>query len=47
MLTTFAMVGPFILFAWMLQYCLNHLIAEDVQSFNYPQANPAEDPSLT
>lgn len=47
MLTTFAMVGPFILFAWVLQYCLNQIIAEDVQSFNNSQSNPAEDPSLT
>ncbi|MEO0433741.1 MAG: hypothetical protein AAF151_18805 [Cyanobacteria bacterium J06656_5] len=46
MLTTFMMVGPFILFAWVLQYFLNQIIAEDIEAFNRDQSQPMDDASL-
>lgn len=45
MLTTLMMIGPFILFAWGLQYFLNQLIAEDRKSFNTDKSR--SDASLT
>lgn len=44
MLTTLMMVGPFILFAWVLQSFLNQLIEEDRKSINREQ--PRSDTSL-
>ncbi|MEL7509917.1 MAG: hypothetical protein AAFN42_21510 [Cyanobacteria bacterium J06554_1] len=46
MLTTLMMVGPFILFAWVLQYFLNKIIAEDIESFNRDQPQSMDDASL-
>ena len=43
MITTLMMIGPFILFAWVLQYFLNQLIEEDRKSFHQDQS----DTSLT
>ena len=34
MFTTLMMIGPFVLFAFGLQYFLNQLIEEDRKSFN-------------
>ncbi|ESA34611.1 hypothetical protein N836_16020 [Leptolyngbya sp. Heron Island J] len=47
MLTTLMMVGPFILFAWGLQYCLNQIIAEDRKNFNSNRSQSMDDASLT
>ena len=38
MFTTLAMVGPFIIFAWVLQYFLNQLIADDLESLRQSQS---------
>ena len=44
-MVTTLMIGPFILFAWVLQYFLNQLIEEDRKSFN---RDPSQsDASLT
>ncbi|MGD1951031.1 MAG: hypothetical protein ACFB14_15475 [Leptolyngbyaceae cyanobacterium] len=40
MMTTLTMVGPFILFAWVLQFLLNQLIADDLEVFDTDQAQP-------
>lgn len=45
MLTTLMMIGPFVLFAWGLQYFLNQLIEEDRKSFSGDQSQ--SDASLT
>lgn len=45
MLTTLLMVGPFIIFAWVLQYFLNQLIANDIETLN--QSRAADDAFLT
>ena len=45
MMTTMMMVGPFILFAWILQFFLNQLIADDLEAFDIDQAQPSDDAS--
>ncbi|MGD1856939.1 MAG: hypothetical protein ACFB2W_22115 [Leptolyngbyaceae cyanobacterium] len=45
MLTTLMMIGPFIIFAWVLQYFLNQLIEEDRKSFDGDRSQ--SDASLT
>ena len=45
MLTTLLMVGPFILFAWGVQFFLNQLIADDIETLN--AAQPMDDVSIT
>ena len=45
MLVTMMMIGPFIIFAWILQYFLNQLIEEDRKSFNRERSQ--SDASLT
>ena len=47
MLTTLLMVGPFILFAWGLQFFLNQLIADDIETFNTTQSQSMDDVSMT
>ncbi len=34
MLITFMLMGPVVIFAGVLQHCLNQLIAKDRQAFN-------------
>ena len=46
MLTSLSMIGPFILFAWILQYFLNQLIADDLESFQTNQSHSMDDASL-
>ena len=43
MMTTLTMVGPFILFAWVLQFLLNRLIVDDLEVFDADPAQPADD----
>ena len=45
MATTLMMVGPFILFAWVLQYFLNRLIADDVETLNLDHSQSVDDAS--
>ena len=47
MMTTFMMITPFILFAWGLQYCLNQLIAEDLDNFDQDRSQSIDEASLT